>query len=294
MATNDFLGFASNGNANIASQADYAAAAEQGIGMQPGPASSKLANKVWRQGANMAAALGRIAAARGYNALDNGDLNELQSAIDDTISVGTFNRMYFSQTSGSFTAPRTGVYRITLKGGGGGGAGGHTGPRGGSGGGEGGTLVLYRTLTKDTAYAYTIGAGGAGGAQNSSGSGGSDGGSTSITINGTTVSANYGSGAGSPGGTSNGGIGGDFSAVSDSFGIYGAPGQTGPFLVGSGISSFSVGGSGGGAGGGQGVVDSSGACGRYGGGGAGGGVYNATSYAGGDGGDGYILVEYAG
>ena len=45
MATNDFIGFASAGSANIMSQADYAAAAEQGNGVQPGMASSRLANK---------------------------------------------------------------------------------------------------------------------------------------------------------------------------------------------------------------------------------------------------------
>ena len=57
MATNDFIGFASNGSANVMSQADYAAASEQGVGVPPGMASSALANKIWRQGANMAAAL---------------------------------------------------------------------------------------------------------------------------------------------------------------------------------------------------------------------------------------------
>ena len=81
MATNDFIGFASSGSANIMSQADYAAAAEQGIGVQPGMASSKLANKVWRQGANMAAALGSMIAERGYNAYDNGDIAALKTSV---------------------------------------------------------------------------------------------------------------------------------------------------------------------------------------------------------------------
>lgn len=81
MPINDFIGFASSGSANIASQADYAAAAEQGIGMQPGPASSSLANKVWRQGANMAAALGQIVVGAGYDALDNGDIAELTKSL---------------------------------------------------------------------------------------------------------------------------------------------------------------------------------------------------------------------
>lgn len=81
MPTNDFIGFASSGSANVASQADYAAAAEQGIGMQPGPASSKLANKAWRQGANMASALGGLIADQGYDALDNGDIATLKNTL---------------------------------------------------------------------------------------------------------------------------------------------------------------------------------------------------------------------
>ena len=81
MATNDFIGFASNGSANIMSQADYAAAAEQGNGVQPGMASSALANKVWRQGANMAAVIGELIKNHGINALDNGDLVTLYNAF---------------------------------------------------------------------------------------------------------------------------------------------------------------------------------------------------------------------
>lgn len=81
MPTNDFIGFASSGSANIASQADYAAAAEHGIGMQPGPASSKLANKAWRQGANMAAVIGELIKNHGNDALDNGDLVTLYNAL---------------------------------------------------------------------------------------------------------------------------------------------------------------------------------------------------------------------
>lgn len=81
MATNDFIGFASGGSANIMSQADYAAAAEQSSGVQPGMASSKLANKAWRQGANMAAAIGELIKNHGNDALDNGDLVTLYKAL---------------------------------------------------------------------------------------------------------------------------------------------------------------------------------------------------------------------
>lgn len=97
MATNDFIGFASSGSANVLSQAEFAAAAEQGAGVQPGMASSKLANKVWRQGANMAAALGRVIVGQGHNAIDNGDLIELQSAIES--SFQTRKRQSFNFTA---------------------------------------------------------------------------------------------------------------------------------------------------------------------------------------------------
>lgn len=81
MATNDFIGFASSGNANVMSQADYAAAHEQLVGVQPGMASSAMANKVWRQGANIAAVIGELIKNHGIDALDNGDLATLYNAL---------------------------------------------------------------------------------------------------------------------------------------------------------------------------------------------------------------------
>lgn len=85
MPTNDFIGFASAGSANIMSQADYAAAAEQTDGVQPGPASSKLANKIWRQGANMASALGFVINTYGLDALDDGDIATLTSNLQPAL-----------------------------------------------------------------------------------------------------------------------------------------------------------------------------------------------------------------
>lgn len=81
MATNDFIGFASSGAANVMSQADYAAAHEQLVGVQPGMASSAMANKVWRQGANMASVIGQLIKNHGIDALDNGDLATLYNAL---------------------------------------------------------------------------------------------------------------------------------------------------------------------------------------------------------------------
>lgn len=94
MPTNDFIGFASSGSANIMSQADFAAAAEQTDGVQPGPASSALANKIWRQGANMASALGSFIAAQGYDAYDDGDIAALTTALKKAL----FNSTMMSAT----------------------------------------------------------------------------------------------------------------------------------------------------------------------------------------------------
>lgn len=284
MATNDFIGFASSGSANIISQAAYAAAAEQWVGVQPGMASSKLANKIWRQGANMAAALGRIAAARGYNALDNGDLNALQGAIDDTISVGTFNRMFFSQTSGSYTAPRTGVFRITLKsGGGGGGAAGDGYKSGGGGGGEGGTVTFYKTLTKDQSYAYVIGAGGAA-APNVTDSGehyGSSGGASSF--NGE-YSIYGGQGGRNVYGNNRGGTGGQSGFFPGDAVVYITPGQMGQ----AGALALNTGYGGSPASGGGGGINA------FGRGGEGAYFSGGAAVQAADGKDGFILIEYAG
>lgn len=288
MPTNDFIGFASAGSANVMSQADYAAAAEQGDGVQPGMASSRLANKAWRQGANMAAALGRIAAARGYDALDNGDLDALQSSVDDTISIGTFNRMFFSQTSGSYIAPRTGVYRITLKGGGGGGSYQSLSQYNrwtGAGGGEGGTLTFYVSLTKNTVYPYVIGAGGAAGTGDTDAeSKGQDGGTSSFN---TTYTVAGGKGAPAAGTQQLGGEGGNSYTAPTGVIAFFTPGQTGSGTIqvpASVMSYYMVRGTRGG-----GPVGTQSAAHAYGSGGIGGAQSNPTA-----GGAGFILIEYAG
>ena len=81
MARNDFLGFATGDGANILTQEEYAARPEVLTGMTSGPAESKTCNKVWAQGANMAAALGEFIKAQGYDALDDGDIETLSAAL---------------------------------------------------------------------------------------------------------------------------------------------------------------------------------------------------------------------
>lgn len=83
MATNDFLPFATDGGANVLSQAAYELLTTLiGDGFQTGIAISEQLNKVWRQGTVMAAAVGQLAAdTTGLDILDDGDLTTLQARI---------------------------------------------------------------------------------------------------------------------------------------------------------------------------------------------------------------------
>jgi hypothetical protein len=177
-------------------------------------------------------------------------------------------------TSGTYTAPVTGLYRITVKGGGGSGA---TGKftsssvyNGGSGGGEGGTAVAYEHITAGDSIPIVIGAGGVGTFWQSGDGAQDDGGNTTVTINGNTYTGGGGKGGGA-GGTGM---------------INGAPGNLGLFLY--NVQATAFGGSGGGAGGGLHTTDGTN------GGGGGGGSISFQGYANpaGDGGDGYVWFEY--
>lgn len=199
-----------------------------------------------------------------------------------TPGVNSATRITTSQT---YTAPVTGWYTITIKGGGGGGAGGAKNTayaRGGAGGGEGATQIIYRRFNAGTNVDVVIGAGGAGGAGNTSSTSsasGAAGGASSVTSGGSTVSANGGSGgvgqggAGGTGGRYPGACGGSATVLSTGA-VYGMPG--------------------GGSGGGEGGSDSAnGGNGAYGGGGGGGGAsVSGTARAGGNGGNGFVIFEY--
>jgi hypothetical protein len=106
-------------------------------------------------------------------------------------------------TSGTYVAPVTGWYKITLKGGGAGGHGalcykpssgsGYT--ISGTGGGEGGTTIEYLHLNAGTSASIVIGGGGSGGISKYTTSTtdisteGGNGGNTSVTIGSTTYTA---------------------------------------------------------------------------------------------------------
>ena len=196
-------------------------------------------------------------------------------------------------TSGTYTAPVTGWYKITLKGGGGGGGGAHLRLSSSSklyaisgfGGNEGAITVKYKHLTAGTSCAISIGAGGGGGHSNAgttnSSTSGSDGGNTSVTISGETYTASGGGGGGGTPPTVNG-LAGDVGGS-----------RVAGYIGGATFSVAVVGGNGGGAGGLSFSANASVLNGQMGGGGAGGGTNtDNTVYNGGTGGNGYVWFEY--
>ena len=197
------------------------------------------------------------------------------------IQTPAFNTRAEITTSGTYTAPVTGWYKITVKGGGGGGGGkasaGGSGTTGGPGGGEGGTTIAYKYMSAGTSASVVIGAGGSGGA--SGGHAGTAGGDSKVTISGTTYTGGGGDSSGFE--AKRGGGAGGTGTITGSAG--------GASVI--GYASDATGASGGGHGGG---TDSNSASysrvnATLGGGGCGGGKYNAT---GGAGGNGYVWFEY--
>jgi hypothetical protein len=171
----------------------------------------------------------------------------------------------------------------TIVAGGGGGAGGNKSANGGGGGGQ----ILNSTGNSNssvTAITYTVGAGGAGGAGGAAtGSAGSPGASSSITISGTTVTANGGSGgigptsnnqaSGGSGGVATGGTAaaGGTSATAGGADFYGGGGGFGSGgATPTNASNASTGAGGGDGGFSQGIINAVGVNTQYGGGGGGG------------------------
>ena len=200
--------------------------------------------------------------------------------------VGVINKMDVITTSGTYTAPVSGWYKITIKGAGGGGGGGATNgtlARGGGGGGEGATKYAYKYITQGASVLVTIGAGGTGGAGNPASttpSPGSSGGTSAVNVGDGAINA-YGGG----GGTGGGGQGAQSGNIGGASG-----GNTNPAVNGR-VYGNSGGGSGGGAGG---NYNTNGTSASYGGGGGGGGAAASpvSASAGGKGGNGFVIFEY--
>lgn len=188
--------------------------------------------------------------------------------------VGVINKRDVFTTSGTYTAPVTGWYRITVKGGGAGGQGGnYIAPtcRPGKGGGEGGTTFAYDYMIAGDTAAVVIGAGGTGGTYPSNLGG--NGGDSTVTIGANTYTGGGGQSMGQGGSGDINGAPGDMWTITttNTDGPSGG-GNGGSTYIGGGAYSLAVKGGGGH-------------------GGAGGDV-PAASMAGGDGGDGYVWFEY--
>lgn len=199
----------------------------------------------------------------------SGDL----SKYTETERCPMFNKRDVITTSGIYTTPVTGWYKITAKGGGGGGAYVDWAPPLGSGGGEGATNIYYKYFSKDTPLRVLIGAGG------EKGETGSDGGNTDVRH---VMSPNFFNMQ------ANGGKGGTLLYPQQSGGqggiglIPGASGQPGGMMYNTFNGDFVFyGGTGGGNGGG--------ACqnGYY-----TDGILGGGGSQGGDGGNGYVWFEY--
>lgn len=216
-----------------------------------------------------------------YGEGDGENTFNLPNLIDAAMLNGSYTKTsYETAGSATFTAPKTGWYKITVKGGGGGGRAGSsaTNPAsgyGGNGGGEGGTSFAFEKMTAGQTASVVIGAGGTGGT-GSPGEVGANGGNSTVTVNSNTY-------------TGGGGIGGN-NGAGGTGDIPGAPG--GPTNAAYNAGAF--GGAGGGAGGGR-SLSSGSSDGTKGGGGAGGyGTYSGTYQNGSAGGDGYVTFEYIG
>ena len=200
----------------------------------------------------------------------------------DREQIPAFNKRDVITTSGTYTAPVDGWYKITVKGGGGGGSkgGGTNTTVSGAGGGEGGTSIAFEYINASDTATVVIGAGGIGATTNVSAGG--NGGDSSVTVNANTYIGGGGNGASYSPAVS--GLGGNGT-------IQGASGAGGTDLTGGSYGMY--GGAGGGAGGGVACRGGAGGNGTQGGGGGGGGsLANGTAYDGGNGGDGFAWFEY--
>lgn len=108
-------------------------------------------------------------------------------------NITAFNKREIITTSGTYVAPVTGWYKITVKGGGGGGGGSVTSTsmaQSGGCGGEGGTTIGFERMTAGQTASVVIGAGGTGGAAGNNN--GSAGGNSTVTVNNNTYTGGGG------------------------------------------------------------------------------------------------------
>lgn len=225
------------------------------------------------------------------------------TTLEEAQAGGGFNTLEVIETSGTYTAPVDGWYKITIIGGGGSGGSGMPTTymsSGGGGGASGGVKTIYKNLVSQSTLDVVIGAGGA--AATTGGTSGTAGGDTTITSGSESFTA-----PGGGGGQSRMYAGGDGGVITmeDGFGGQGVNG-TPQCYVSSGVIYGGSGGTGGhngtpfgsGGGGGGGGGSTVGAGGRGGTGNGGNGSDGALVSAGGGGGlagaggAGAVILEY--
>lgn len=112
MSINNFKPFASSPSANVETQAGFEANPALANGFQTGVANSALLNKVWRQSAFTAAAIGEFIKNAGFDALDNGDLaSYVQSFLN---AKGSFLNKNVAGLSNFTLNPLTDANHATL------------------------------------------------------------------------------------------------------------------------------------------------------------------------------------
>lgn len=114
MATNDFLPFAAAGGANVLSQSDWLALTARLAGYTAGVANSAQINKGLRQSAAMAAMLGQfINDYGGFDALDDGNIDNLETAFVRTLMQAPWSKVVATGTANAWavtTAPTVAAY----------------------------------------------------------------------------------------------------------------------------------------------------------------------------------------
>lgn len=228
-----------------------------------------------------------------YGSGDGSTTFNTPDLTDAAIMNGTYDKTaYTTAGSATFTAPKDGYYKITVKGGGGGGgcgkpisSGRHYG---GGGGGEGGTTVAYEYITVGATVTVVVGAGGI--HSTTSTASGGNGGNSTVSVNSNTYTGGGGEGGASVLNAAMTGTGGSGT-------IPGAPGSGLQF---SGDNDAIFCGSGGGTGGAIGanyIVSNATTPIANSGGGGGGGAAAGGSYvarAASDGAAGFVTFEYIG
>lgn len=105
MATNQYLPFGTAGGANVMSFTDYSALAARLSGFTAGTALSVQLNTVWRQSSVMSAMIGEfVLDYGGFDALDNGNVDALETSFVRTLQKQPWIYAVASGTANALTA----------------------------------------------------------------------------------------------------------------------------------------------------------------------------------------------